>query len=136
MIAGQSVDLECQIGAGNPPPSVSWFLDEKPISEANISGRGEMLRQRQILRIKGISSDEEPQQQKSPGSDELLRYRCELENNVGRVSREFLVYTISPPRLGPIIDKQPIEVFEGNSVTFDCPLLYVSSTKQLQKIIN
>uniref|UniRef100_A0A7E4UTJ6 Immunoglobulin I-set domain protein n=1 Tax=Panagrellus redivivus TaxID=6233 RepID=A0A7E4UTJ6_PANRE len=116
LIAGQEEFLKCPI-TGNPTPTIEWKRDNVAISEG-VSADHQTLRIRQ---------DEHGRH----------RYTCVATNDAGSVFRDFVVETITPPRLaggGEAGGVQVIEVIQGHSATLDCPIATSQSAVKMDWI--
>ena len=122
--AGPAVSLSC-VASGNPPPSITWYLDDQQVSLTNqldflsqrqsnfmdrlVMGQylGSMGRVISHLNISSVHS-----------SDGGL-YRCEASNSVGTVSHASRLNVYGPPNSRGVLN---ITAVARSDVLLICPV--------------
>lgn len=118
LIAGETRELVCPI-RGNPAPTIEWKRDNMPVS-VGIKDNG------QTLQIQHYEHGRH-------------RYTCVATNKAGSVFRDFVIDTITPPKLaGGIADAStlPIEVLQGHSAQLECPIASSQSAIEIDWLRN
>ncbi|KAI1722962.1 immunoglobulin i-set domain-containing protein [Ditylenchus destructor] len=126
VIVGQVQELHCPISEGNPTPAIEWLVNGRPISQS----------------VERVNADGSDRQDGAPAENTVLdggqrlavmardsarvHYTCVATNKAGTTSRDYFVQLISPPKMAaPNLEEDrpsSVDVFEGNSVTFECPI--------------
>uniref|UniRef100_A0A914V1Q2 Ig-like domain-containing protein n=1 Tax=Plectus sambesii TaxID=2011161 RepID=A0A914V1Q2_9BILA len=118
--AGNPWTLTCHV-TGSPTPEVTWQRDGRPILDNSDEGGVTFSENNQVLRIEQMSNGQSNQ-----------RYTCQAKNKAGAISRDFFLQIIAPPEISQDGDRTVIEVFQGSSVTLQCPVSVVHGIFELQ----